>query len=109
MVIKINLVLGTMASFFCAYIMCLVRRVGKYRAVTAPIYPLKQYTILQGKPDMMKKLILTSEDVRALPTCKQVGLVYPWFGPDAARLAKTIMSAEAAGVRQLCSCAVAPI
>jgi alkanesulfonate monooxygenase SsuD/methylene tetrahydromethanopterin reductase-like flavin-dependent oxidoreductase (luciferase family) len=52
----------------------------------------------------MKKLILTSEDVRALPACERVGLVYPWFDePDAARLAKTVVSAEAAGVRQFWS------
>ena len=52
---------------------------------------------------MKKTLILTSEDVRALPACERVGLVYPWFGPDAARLLKTVVSAEAAGVRQVWS------
>ena len=52
---------------------------------------------------MKKTLILTSEDVRALPACERVGLVYPWFGPDAARLVKTVVSAEAAGVRQVWS------
>jgi alkanesulfonate monooxygenase SsuD/methylene tetrahydromethanopterin reductase-like flavin-dependent oxidoreductase (luciferase family) len=52
----------------------------------------------------MKTLILTSEDVRALPARERVGLVYPWFDePDAARLAKTVVSAEEAGVRQFWS------
>jgi alkanesulfonate monooxygenase SsuD/methylene tetrahydromethanopterin reductase-like flavin-dependent oxidoreductase (luciferase family) len=52
----------------------------------------------------MDTLILTSEDVRALPASERVGLVYPWFDePDAARLAKTVVSAEAAGVRQFWS------
>ena len=55
------------------------------------------FPMVKGKPDM-KTLILTSEDVRALPTCERVGLVYPWFDePDAARLAKTVVSAEATG------------
>ena len=59
--------------------------------------------MVKGKPDM-KTLILTSEDVRALPACERVGLVYSWFDePDAARLAKTVVSAEAAGVRQFWS------
>jgi Luciferase-like monooxygenase len=49
----------------------------------------------------MKTLILTSEDVRTLPACERVGLVYPWFDePDVARLAKTAVFAEEAGVRQ---------
>lgn len=51
----------------------------------------------------MKALILTSEDVQTLPACERVGLVYPWFEPDAARMVKTVVSAEAAGVRQFWS------
>ena len=59
-------------------------------------------SLVKRKPDM-KTLILTSEDVRTLPACERVGLVYPWFEPEAARMVKTVVSAEAAGVRQFWS------
>jgi alkanesulfonate monooxygenase SsuD/methylene tetrahydromethanopterin reductase-like flavin-dependent oxidoreductase (luciferase family) len=53
---------------------------------------------------MQKTLILTSEDVQALPTRERVGLVMSGYpGTDAATLVKTVVAAEAAGVRQVWS------
>ena len=71
-----------------------------------PICAAKPYTLLIGG---LRGKTRHEEDIDShvgrcagSPTaCERVGLVYSSFGPDVARLVKTVVSAEVAGVRQV--------
>ncbi|MGB6531288.1 MAG: LLM class flavin-dependent oxidoreductase [Candidatus Nitrosopolaris sp.] len=59
---------------------------------------------MKGEPEMERTLILTSEDVQARPARERVGLVVSSNpGGDAATQVKTVIAAEAEGVRQVWS------